>query len=131
MEMLLKVKSAFGNFEHLDEKLDQTTFQFGDKEISLNQDSDYDDLENFIVETIMEGILDDYETHACKALVDHGLHGLEPITPKPVDTHTAAHKSHVALWLCSIALVIVLLGMMYLVATRTEVGIRMYDRLRG
>ena len=128
MDMLIKVKDIFGDLQHLDEKLDRTTFQFGRTEIApRDKGSNWEEIENLIVLHLMDGIVNDYETHACKALVSHGLHDLNPTTPKP--TQKTVHNSNVAIWLCSITFVIVLIGIIYLVATKTDVGRRMTGQL--
>ena len=126
MDMLIKVKDTFGNLQHLDEKLDLTTFKFGKTEIApQDEGSALGKLENLIVLHVIDGFIDDYDTHACRALVSHGLHDLHATTPKPPAAQKTAYNSNAALWLCSITLVIV----SYLIATETEVGRRMTGRL--
>jgi len=130
MDMLIKVKDTFGNIQQLDKKLDLTTFQFGQNKIApRDEGSDWEEFENLINVHVIDGIMDDYDTHACRALVSHGLHDLHTSTPKPPSAEKTVHGSNAALWLCSITLVIVLIGIIYLVATKTEVGRRMTGRL--
>ena len=130
MDMFIKVRDAFGSLQDLDEEIDKTTLQFGLTVIPPHgKGSDSDNYQNKIVNHLMESVIDDYETHACRALVSHALHELDPTSPKPPSTQKSVHSSNVALWLCSITLVIVLIGIIYLVATKTEVGRRMTGRL--
>merc|ERR1719367_508773 len=54
---------------------------------------------------------------------------LHASTEKPSETGNSHAHGTIALWLCAITVLIVIMVVIYLGATRTRVGIRMYERL--
>ena len=78
MDTILKVKEVFGSLKFLNTYIYKTTFKSGNEVLlTPRQATDWEQLGSFIIIEIMNWIIDDYETPACKAIVDYGLTHLE------------------------------------------------------
>ena len=83
MDAILKIRKVFGSFDSLLGHLYKTTFKRGNKILQSPRQPTVGQLfRDSIVLELMNWIIDDYETPACKAIVDYGLSHLEVIENK-------------------------------------------------